>query len=145
MNSIAAPSGFFALNHEQQIAHRTKIGLRVEAILSQFWREDTTPEAIRALEIEGWIDVLENCSHAEIRQAWATYQRSGPRTANGRLCKPDAGALYKLVQDARPRPQIVRTAPEPIWERPRMTAEHAAEIMREVGWRPRTFGGSADE
>jgi len=149
MTSITAQHGFATLTPEQQVSHRSKIGLRAEAILSQFWREDSTPEAVQALEIEGWMDVLENCSHIEIRQAWATYQKTGPRTANGRLYKPDAGAIYRLILDERPRPQIVRqAAPEP--HREIISPQRKAEIMREVFGSdtmpaPRRFGGDAAE
>lgn len=96
-----------ALSPQQQQEHRAKIGVRVEAILGQFWRADDTPDAVRAVEIEGWMDVLENSSHTEIRTAWAKYQKTGPRTASGKLYKPDAGALYLLITAARPRPKIV--------------------------------------
>lgn len=98
----------------------------------QFWRDDATPDALRALEVEGWMDVLENCSHSEIRMAWATYQRVGPRTDRGRLCKPDAGALHRIVMAERPKPVLVRPAPEQERRAPPCTPEAAARIMREV-------------
>ncbi len=53
------------------------------------------------------MDVLECCSHTEIRKAWSKYQRTGPRTATGKLYKPDAGAIWQIVIDGRPRPKIV--------------------------------------
>lgn len=93
------------MSKQQQEEHRAKIGVRVQAILGQFWRDDSTSDAVQALELEGWMDVLESCSHSEIRNAWASYQRSGPRTQTGKLYKPDAGALYKIIWHSRPRPQ----------------------------------------
>lgn len=144
MTSLTAPHGFASLTAAQQVSHRAKIGLRAEAILSQFWRDDETPEAVQAIEIEGWMDVLENCSHDEIRQAWATYLKTGPRTGAGRLCKPDAGALYRLILDCRPKPRIVREVqPEPV--RQRLSPERANEIMAQAGFRPQRFGGEALE
>jgi len=95
---------------------------------------------LQALEIEGWCDVLENCSHSEIRAAWAGYQKTGPRTVSGRLYKPDAGALYRIIQSARPKPRVV-PQPEPKRTEPRITAEQADAILDHVGFKIRKFGG----
>jgi len=127
---LTAPTNFAALSPQQQEAHRTKIGVRSKAILGQFWHDADTDLAVQAIEIEGWCDVLQNCSHSEIRAAWADYQRGGPRTQAGKLYKPDAGAIYNLILDSRPRPKLVVAEPEPPIER--VTAERAAEIMAEV-------------
>jgi hypothetical protein len=123
------PTGFNALSPQQQQAHRTKIGVRAEAILSQFWREDKTPDAIRALEIEGWMDVLENCSHSDIRDAWRDYQKRGPRTQSGRLYKPDAGALFRIIEERRPRLSV---APTPMRKTSRQEdAEYIERMARD--------------
>ena len=130
--------GFNVLSPQQQQAHREKIGVRVQAILSQFWQDDM-PDAVKAIEVEGWMDVLQNCSHSEIREAWADYQRdSDNRSTRGRLAKPDAGALYRIILRKRPKPKLVETPEEP---RKRISSERAAEIMREFGFRPKRFGG----
>lgn len=139
MADLVVTSGFNALSPQQQLEHRTKIGVRVEAILGQFWRDDDTPDAVRAVEIEGWMDVLENCSHSEIRAAWTDYQKSGPRTATGKLYKPDAGALYSRVIQARPRPAPA-PMPEPEPREP-ISKERAKEILEEAGFRVNRFGG----
>ena len=131
--------GFNALSPQQQKAHREKIGVRVQAILSQFWQEDM-PDAVKAIEVEGWMDVLQNCSHSEIREAWADYQRDGDnRSARGRLVKPDAGALYRIILRKRPKPKLVEKPEEP--REPPCSPEAAAKIMQEVGLRPKKFGG----
>lgn len=127
---LTAPTGFAALSPLQQKEHRAKIGVRVEAILGQFWRDDNAPDAIRALELEGWMDVLEPCSHSELREAWAVYQRTGPRTEKGRLLKPDAGALYRIVMRRRPKPPAPRPAPAPP---KRMTGEEAKAVLKSAG------------
>lgn len=77
------------------------------------------------------MDVLESCSHSEIRRAWATYQRNGPRTQSGKLYKPDAGAIWKIVIEGRPKPKIVPTAPPPERE-PGISLEEKARIVREM-------------
>ncbi len=132
-------NGFSGLSPQQQEAHRAKIGVRAQAILDQFWRDNETPDAVRAVEIEGWMDVLENCSHGEIRMAWATYQKEGPRSQAGRLSKPDAGALYRIIHRHRPTPKPVQV-PEPVRDAPRVTKEQAAKILEEAGFRPKQFG-----
>lgn len=156
MNNITTPHGFNDLSPQEKQSHREKIGLRAQAILNQFWRDDDTPDAVQAMEIEGWMDVLENCSHSEIRMAWARYQKDGMRTERGRLYKPDAGALYRIILNSRPLPQIVR---RPVFfgpwlpDEPRVlpTAERRAEIMREVygqdefiPFHPKRFGSESD-
>jgi hypothetical protein len=122
---------------------RIEIAIRAEVILAQFWRDDDTHDGMRAIELKGWVDVLEGCSAAEMRAAWATYQRSGPRTGSGRLVKPDAGALWWIVMASRPKPK-----PAPIRAqiaevpRERITPERAREIMREVWgsiWEPSSW------
>lgn len=122
---------FCELSTQHQKEHRAKIGVRVESILATFWRDDTA-DVVRACEIQGWIDALETCSHGEVRAAWADYQRSGPRSGNGRLLKPDAGALWRIIIAARPKPKpapmIVRQEPE----RPRISPDRARAIMAEV-------------
>ena len=124
---------FNELSTQHQKDHRAKIGVRVESILLNFWREDSVADIVRVCEIQGWVDVLETCSHSEVRAAWAEYQRSGPRNALGRLLKPDAGALWRIVMASRPKPK-----PAPIKAqiaeapRERMSPERVREIMREV-------------
>lgn len=123
---IITASGFNELSPPQQKAHREKIGVRVQSILSQFWLEADTPDAHRALELEGWCDVLENCSHTEIRNSWATYQKTGPRTQTGKLYKPDAGALYLIIMNGRQKPAAV-----PSWHSRKETPDEAATRIAE--------------
>lgn len=131
----------------QREERRIKTALRVSAILGQFWQRDGTDDAVQAIEIEGWLDVLEPLTDREVRDAWASYQRSGPRTARGVLIKPDAGALYRIAtavrQDAatrhiaamrdRERREEDRIEAERQAQKP--SAETAARILREAGFR----------
>lgn len=147
-NSLPAiQQGFHALSNEQQIEHRRRIAARCEAILGQFWRDDDAAP-IRALQVEGYVDVLQHVSHGELRDAWAEYQRTGPRTRAGRLLRPDAGALLELVVRDRARKQAPVIAPRPAPElTPRegfLDRKSAAEIMDEVGFRPRSFTWADD-
>ena len=119
------------------------------AILNGWWVDDRTPDAVRTLEIEGWLDVLQDLSEAEVRDAWGSYQRNGARTASGRLVKPDAGALWHVAMDARAvtartfaaAERLSREEAEYRAERERLRenpvqgrAEAVARIMAEVGY-----------
>jgi hypothetical protein len=102
MTSLIPTSGFGALSEQQQADHRLKVGIRVRAILSGFWVDHDTIDAQQAMEVEGWVDVLEQCSHSEIRYAWRDYQTDRKnRTERGRLAKPDAGALFRIILSKR--------------------------------------------
>lgn len=144
MNDLTTPTGFNALSPAQQESHRAKIGVRAKAILGQFWQDADTHEAEKVIEVEGWMDVLENCSHSEIRYAWRDYQIDpNNRTARGRLAKPDAGALRAIILSKRPRPKLVRQPlpPEPVKER--CDPKTAQEICEAAGFTPKRFGGEA--
>lgn len=95
-------TGYAALSPQQKEQHRIRLGLRLRAILTQFWQEDVSAP-VRAMELEGWVDVLEDLTEDEVRNAWAAYQRSGPRSEKGALYRPDAGAIRKLADEARRR------------------------------------------
>lgn len=97
---ITKAGGFDALTVDQQDTHMATVGLRARAILGGFW-ENTESDAVRAMEIEAWVAVLGKMSHDEIRAAWAEYQKTGPRTQAGRLYRPDAGALYRIIMAER--------------------------------------------
>jgi len=114
----------------------------VQAILGQFWQDAETADAVKAIEIEGWVDVLENCNHSEIRAAWRDYQTDARnRTARNRLAKPDAGAILAIIMRKRPVPKLVTPEPSTPVEPP-VTAEQASDIMRKAGFSPRCFGGA---
>lgn len=129
----------------QREEQRIRTGLRVTSILTQFWRDENVADAMQAIEIEGWVDVLEPLTEREIRDAWAVYQRTGPRSRNGALRKPDAGALYLIAMKARGEAQAARAAElaDARAEREyreslarqalKPTAERAAEIIRQAG------------
>lgn len=74
--------------------------------------------------LETWCDVLEPATDEEIRRAWACYQTEGPRSASGRLIRPDPGWLMRRIRTMRPRPRVVgadegRPAPKPLSEEER--------------------------
>lgn len=84
-----------------------------------------------------WCDILEGMTQDAIGKACMAYLRDEPRR------KPAPGAIYALAQSFTPKPTIVAKPAQPEPERERMSAQRAAEIMAEVGFRPKTFGGEA--
>lgn len=85
------------LSQGQSLSERAELALRISAMLGTFWGPDDTADEIRAIELETWLDTLGDMTCDQFRDAWITYQRTGPRTAKGRLYKPDAGAIWRLV------------------------------------------------
>lgn len=138
MNNLTTQTGFYALSEDQKEAHRAKIGLRVRALLGQFWQNHDVSDAEKAIEVEGWIDVLEDCSHSEIRYAWRDYQMNlTNRNAKGRLMKPDAGLLRRIITAKRPKPEPIDSVVETkAYPRDRVTKEEAAAILAEADFHP---------
>lgn len=117
----------------------------MRAILGQFWQDAETPDAEKAMEVEGWMDVLENCAHSEIRNAWRKYQTNdNNRTRYGNLRRPDAGILRKIILEARPRPKVAYSAPPPQPERTRCDAKTAQAICEAAGFTPKRMVGGDD-
>lgn len=135
-NEPRNPRSFNELSPQQQKEHRARVGVRAQSILSQFWQSDE-PAAVRAVTLEGWMDVLESASEGEIREAWADYQRNGPRSASGRLLRPDPGALWKRIRERRPKPRLVKLDEPPrvvIYEETRKRrAAVLSDLVRELG------------
>jgi len=74
-----------------------------------------------------WCDILEGMTQEAISKACMAYLRDEPRR------KPAPGAIYALARSFTPRPAIV---PQVEPEREKISAERAAEIMAEVGFKP---------
>jgi hypothetical protein len=86
-----------------------------------------------------WADILEGLPQDAIAKACRRYLTEEPRR------KPTPGAIYAMARDYIPRPVIVARAPEPeAPKRERVSAERAAEILAEAGFRPRKFGGDSE-
>lgn len=88
-------------SQRQRLEHLGKLGLRVKAILGQFWESAATPDQVQTDELQGWIVALADCTVAEVGQAWDVYLKAGPRSAKGALYRPDAGFLWRLVMTSR--------------------------------------------
>lgn len=83
-----------------------------------------------------WCDVLEHLPQAAIQQACLRWLSAAGRH------KPTPGDIAELARETLPAPKVVRLAPPLEPERPRISPEAAAEILRSAGFRPRKFGGT---
>jgi hypothetical protein len=90
------------------------------------------------MEVEGWIDVLEQCSHSEIRYAWRDYQSDRKnQTERGRLARPYAGALFRIIlskRSQRPSQNVVEKLE--VLAEDRVDPAVAQQILDEAGYNP---------
>ena len=117
----------------ERVAHREWIGGRCVTLLSHYWRDDDPVELTAAIGAD-WAEVLEGLPQNAIHRACIAWLRDSPDR------KPKPGNIYALAREFMPRPVIVARSPEPDIPRERMSAERAAEIMAEVGFRPKRMG-----
>jgi len=121
----------------------TELAARVRVTLRTFYRDSSTTDADEALELESWLDVLSSVAVWEFKDAWAEYQRSGPRSERGALHKPDAGAIRALVMGKRKaayeQKRLAAPPPPAEPERPRVDAHAAEQILARAGFTPQRF------
>jgi hypothetical protein len=134
MANLPEVKGSCGPSSQERRSRREWILGRIATLLSHYWREDDPSELNEAMGRD-WADILEGIPQDALAKACTAYLRNEPRR------KPTPGAIYALARSFIPAPVIVHRAPEPVKER--LTAERAAEIMAEVGFRPKTFGGEA--
>jgi len=110
----------------------------VAAILSNFWT-DQDPK-VHATNIASWCRTLSGMTAQEVNRAWGEYQKQGPRDQAGRLARPVAEDLRKLVDRERAwRHRIHREAlpPPPEPARDPVGKEAASQIMERAGFTPK--------
>jgi len=75
-----------------------------------------------------------------IQTACLQYLRDEPRR------KPTPGAILALARSAAPPPQrLVVAYAAPPQKPERISGDRANEIMNEIGFRPKAFGGQIDD
>lgn len=119
--------------------HRALVAVELEVLakkLDRFgWERDRNSPAHDRLIID-WMDALQDYPLDEIRAACREAVMARPNAM------PNEGHILSKIMEARAafvRLNPPTTAPEPRQER--MSAERAAEIMAEAGFRPKAFGG----
>lgn len=120
--------------------HRAMVAVELEVLakkLDRFgWERDRNSPAHDRLIID-WMDALQDYPLDEIRAACREAVMARPNAM------PNEGHIVSKIMEARAafiRLNPPTTAPEPRQER--MSAERAAEIMAEAGFRPKAFGGT---
>lgn len=131
---IQKASADFNLGLQDRQSRREWIAGRILTLLSHYWREDDPAEMDAALARD-WCDILEGLPQDAIGKACMAFLRQEPRR------KPTPGAIYAMAREYVPKPVIVAKPDKPEPERQRMSAARAAEIMAEVGFRPKRMGG----
>ena len=119
--------------------HRAMVAVELEVLakkLDRFgWERDRNSPAHDRLIID-WMDALQDYPLDEIRAACREAVMARPNAM------PNEGHIVSKIMEARAafvRLSPPTTAPEP--RQGRMSAERAAEIMAEAGFRPKAFGG----
>jgi hypothetical protein len=83
-----------------------------------------------------WVEVLAGMPQQAVQLACVQYLRNEPRR------RPTPGSILELARMAMPAPAIIRPfAPPPEPDRVRVSKDRAAEIMQEIGFRPKQFRG----
>ena len=136
---LTSSNGNSTLSLRDQPDHRQWIAGRIYTLLSHYWREDD-PDALTTAIASDWVEVLAGMPQRAIQNACVQYLRDEPRR------KPTPGAILQMARASAPPPRLVVTQPAPQPPKPeRISAQRAAEIMNEVGFRPKGFGGPADD
>ena len=124
------------------------IMLRVAALLSPYYEKDT-PQAVKVMEAEDWLEALAPYPQWIIERAvrwWrsAKNENRRKRPLEGdieALCHEqceDMRAIPRLTEHARRRAKVLLNAPSPEPPKARVSPEAVAAIMNEVGFRFRS-------
>ena len=124
------------------IQHRLDVALELEVMAKKYnrfgWDNDRGSPAHDRL-ITDWVDALSEYPIKEIQAACRSWVRSNPRRM------PNEGDILKLLQHERALMRQQHKARNPVAMRPRLagrvSAQRAAEIVKEVGFNPKGFGG----
>jgi hypothetical protein len=114
------------------------VAVELEVLAKKFdrfgWQRDAGTMAHDRMILD-WMDALQDYPLGEVKAACRAAVLERPGTM------PNEGHILAKIRSARAqflaaRPRIVQPSqPEP----ERISAERAAEIMREAGWRPKQF------
>ena len=136
---LTSSNGSSTPSLRDQPDHRQWIAGRIYTLLSHYWREDD-PDALTTAIASDWVEVLAGMPQRAIQTACLQYLRDEPRR------KPTPGAILALARDATPSPPRLVVAYTALPPQPeRISGERANEIMGELGFRPKTFGGPIDD
>lgn len=118
---------------------------RIASLLLPYYEKDT-PQAVREMEAEDWLTELDDMPQWAIDKAVRWWKGAdnpdrrkrpieGDISGRAKMWVGNVKAVEKLTSSKRAGSRF--SLPEPKREYP--TPERAAEIMREVGFKPKTF------
>jgi hypothetical protein len=87
--------------------------------------------------LSDWMDALQDFPLNEVQAACRAWVQDNPRRM------PNEGDIRSKVMAARSKHVAALPKPEPEPKREPVSAERAAAILAEAGFRPKTFGGDA--
>lgn len=121
--------------------------MRIAALLEPYF-DKGTPAMVRAIEAEDWAEELRGFPKWAIEAAVRWWKSADNPDRRKRPLEGDIGARVRREMDAVRAAQAILDQPlaSGVFELPapvlkRVSAERTAEIMAEIGFRPKTFGG----
>ncbi|WP_422050523.1 hypothetical protein [Shimia sp.] len=116
--------------------HRARIAFEVEIVLQGYWQAPLSPE-MKGAVLADWCDDLEDWPQDQVRAALREWRSRNPSK------RPNPGHISEILKLWRGREYASSLPPKAEGARDApCTKERAKEIMEEVGFRPRKFGGS---
>lgn len=128
-------------------AESTWLMARVAALLSPYFEKET-PRAVREMEAEDWLEALGEYPQWAVEQAVRWWKSAANPDRRKRPLEGDIAARCEAeMRDFQAVPAILRRKlsppvvyhPQPRPERPRVTADAAAEIMARAGFKPKAM------
>jgi hypothetical protein len=121
--------------------HRAMVAVELEVLAKKMdrfgWERDRNSPAHDRI-ITDWMDALQDYPLDEIRSACREAVKARPNSM------PNEGHIVAEIMKARAEfVHVNRRSPQPEPARERLSAEQAARIVAEAGFKPKTFGGSA--
>lgn len=126
----ATPQLTQSMSPQERVDHRQKIAFEVEVILHSYW-QSSPPPAIKAGILADWCDALDDWTQEQVVWSLRKWRNDNPDK------RPNPGHILAICKNARGRriakemAQKQKTEPAPRADR--ITAERAAEIVREAG------------
>lgn len=116
--------------------HRQQIAFEVKAVLSAYFQPHEADE-VRAAQLAWWCDELQEWTLEQVVWALRRWNRDNPRV------RPTPGDIVAVCKKERGRKMAARL-PKPeenVGPVQRVTRERAAEILAEVGFKPKRMEG----
>lgn len=122
------------LPHEVE-DHRARIAFEVEIIMQGYWQAALSPE-MKGAVLADWCDELEDWPQDQVRAALRDWRGRNPSK------RPNPGHIAEILKAWRGRDYVASLPPKrEAPRRERCGRARAEEIMDEIGFQPKRFGG----